>query len=79
MRSIVTLLLLGSLLAACSSEVDDAERELAIVERSHPSKDDLCRAKRKVSDAYLKAHDPDHYEVKKLEADLACQAARLGI
>ena len=77
MRLIALGLLACFVLVGCSSEVDNAEHELTIVEQSGGSKDDICKAKTKVAEAYFKAQDAQHYQVKKLEADLACNAARL--
>lgn len=63
------------LLAGCSlisDPVGDAQKELKIVEDSNPSKADLCRAHRKLQDAYLQARDAENYKFEKLIADGAC-------
>lgn len=64
-------------LAACSSPVEDAKHELAMIEKAHGSKAEICAAKRKVADAYLKAENQHDYEMARLEAGTACSAAQL--
>lgn len=74
MRVLVIVCLPG-LLTACQSEVGDAEAQLKVLEQSHASPRELCNGKRKVADAYLKAHDQKKYEESKLYADIECNGA----
>lgn len=71
MRALILALILTAL-TGCSDPAADAERELAIIEKTHASNDELCKAKRKVADAYLKAQDSYKYEQAKVSANLAC-------
>jgi uncharacterized tellurite resistance protein B-like protein len=74
------LLIASGLLVAlvgCSDPVRDAERELEIIQRAEGSPNELCRARRKVAEAYLKANDAEGYETADLYADTACLSARL--
>lgn len=64
-------------LAGCSDPVGDAERELEIIESTGGSSEDLCRAKRKVAEAHLRAQDAEAYERARVHADVACQHAEL--
>lgn len=64
-------------LAGCSSPVEDAKRQLAMIEKAHGSKTEICAAKRKVADAYLKAQNQADYESARLDAATACNAAQL--
>lgn len=65
-------------LTGCSSKVDEAEADLAMIEKAHPSASEVCAAKRKVADAYLKTRDELKYRQKNLDADIACEDARDG-
>lgn len=76
MRALLLALGMASL-AGCSNAAADAERELAIIEKSYGSKDEVCTAKRKVADAYLKAQDAAKYGITNVEASIACQEAQL--
>lgn len=77
MRTLVFVLVGLASLSACSDPVADAERELAMIERSGGSKDEICAAKRRIADLHLKAQDEEKYNSSKVEANLACNAARL--
>ena len=67
-----------AIVSACSNSAQDAERELEIVQQSGGSLDEICEAKRKVADAYLKAQDADKYQIAKSYADMACLDAQTG-
>lgn len=75
MRALV--LALGLIAAGCGNPIADAERELAMIEKAHGSKDEICAAKRKVAEAYLKAGDQNQYEQARLDAAMACNAAQI--
>jgi len=64
-------------LAACSDPAADAERELAIIQKSRGSSDEICAASRKVADAYLKKQSEMEYRMAKSKADGACLDAQL--
>ncbi len=69
------------LLPACSAKTEPegpkAERELAILQSTGPSKDEECTAKRKVAEAYLRDQNADEYRKADLFADVACTSADL--
>lgn len=70
----------AGLLVACSSttsEAEQAEKEYNMIKASGASSDELCQARRKVADAWLKTLDKDKYQMAKLEADLDCNQAAL--
>jgi hypothetical protein len=67
-----------AIVSACSNSAQEAERELDIVQQSGGSLDEICEAKRKVADAYLKAQDADKYQIAKSYADTACLDAEIG-
>lgn len=67
-----TVLLAGLLLSACSSEASKAEQELSILENASASGDELCAAKRKVADAYLREGDEENFARTKEYADTTC-------
>lgn len=72
------LMIVGALmLAGCADPVKDAERELEIVESANASNAEVCAAKRKVAEAYLKAQQQERYKAAKLNADVACMNAQL--
>lgn len=71
-------LLLIIALGACADPVADAEKELAMVEQSQGSKADLCRAKKKVADAYLEAQQAEKYKTAKVAAEVECYLAQQG-
>lgn len=74
MRRTVLMALL--VLAGCSrSESEQAERELALVRKSHGDADEICAASRKVADAYLHEDNADKYPLANVEANLACNQA----
>lgn len=58
--------------AGCSDPVEDARRELEIVESSGGSTTDICVAQEKVADALLKAHEAKAYEEAKARAAVTC-------
>ncbi len=64
-------------LTACDDPVEDAERELAIIEKTGGDSDKVCAAKRKVAEANLTAQRGDDYKLADLDAELACQRAKL--
>lgn len=77
MRAIILGFCLAAV-SACSNSAQDAERELEIVQQSGGSLDEICAAKRKVADAYLKAQDADKFQIAKSSADMACLDAQTG-
>jgi len=66
-----------ALLCSCSSGIKDAERELHVIEKSGGTSSELCRAHKKVADAYLKAQDESGYKFAKMLADSQCLNAKL--
>lgn len=71
------LLIIGALvLAGCSDPVKDAQRELEIVESTGGSSADVCKAKEKLADAYLKARKAKEYETARVYANITCMNAR---
>jgi len=78
MRAWVLSLAAAMALVSCSDPVEDAERELKIVQSSFPSKGEICAAKRKLAAAYLQDQRPPlDYAMKKADADNACLSAQL--
>lgn len=65
-------------LSACSDPVKDAKRELEIIESTGGASADVCAAKRKLADAYLKAQDSKEYEAARLSADIQCMNTQLN-
>ena len=63
------------LLAACTSEVERAEKELTMVKDAHGSDSEICQASRKVAEAYLHDGDRDNYPLAKMSAATACDQA----
>jgi hypothetical protein len=64
--------------AACSPpESEQAERELALIKKSHGDPDQICAASRKVADAYLHENNAQKYELADVEAKLDCDEALL--
>lgn len=63
------------MLAGCSPPSADAEREVSIMENAHATGDELCRAKRKLADAYLHEKNVDKYKVARLSAYAECALA----
>lgn len=69
--ALLSIMALGS----CGSASHDAERELEIVKQSGGDSGELCKAERKVADAYLAEHKQSEYERAKLTARIACRRA----
>lgn len=61
-------------LCACTDEVSDAQRELAIIENSGDPRQ-ICDAHRKVADAYLKQQSEAEYRVADNTAKIYCRRA----
>ncbi|WP_066723582.1 hypothetical protein [Sphingomonas pituitosa] len=59
-------------LAACSSKVDEAEADLAMIKNAHPTRMELCAAHKRVAEAYLQTRDQEKYNEKKLAAEIMC-------
>jgi hypothetical protein len=79
-RAFVALAAAGAIAGCDSAAVraaHSAERRAAIIEHSHGSADDNCAARREVAAAWLLAEDQGKYDMAKLEADIACNAAAL--
>jgi hypothetical protein len=76
MRRLVIVGLLVAL-GSCADPVGDAQQELAILEKSGAGRDEICGAKRKVADAYLKAHNEAEFKKADLSADIACNSAAI--
>ncbi len=71
--TIVASPLLFSLSACGQSPGEAAEKEFEVVEKNSASTNgDLCRAARKVADAYLTEQDQEKYDWWKLQAGLNC-------
>lgn len=68
------LVALGLLLAGCSSEAADLERQYEIVAKGRDNQA-ICDAARKVADAYLRAGNETRYGEAKNRADLKCTTA----
>lgn len=61
-------------LAACSKEVNQAQKELDMVKRDSHDLHAVCTAERKLTEAYL--HDGDkRYGAQNVSADIACRKA----
>lgn len=61
---------------AAKDEIDSAQQRYELVKK-HGSKQEICSAAREVERAYLDANDEDGYGLKKLTADVDCNAALL--
>jgi hypothetical protein len=75
MRALFLPLVLALGLSACADPVADAQRELEIVRQSHGTPADICKASRKVAEAYLKAQNQPRYEEANVTADITCSTA----
>lgn len=64
------------MLVGCQSEVQQAEKELEIV-KADGDKTAICKAARKLADAWLKAQDQARYSEAKLHADTHCLSAQI--
>lgn len=63
-------------LLGCSDPTEDAKRELAILQKSGASVGEICDAKKKVADAYLKQQDAYNYRMARIEAETYCLRAQ---
>lgn len=77
MRASLVAALIVSVLSGCNNPASDAEKELAILEKSDATKDEICAAKTKVAEAYLRAQHEEKYKATKRDADAACNAAQI--
>ena len=78
MKQAAPWLLLTLALAGCDSAQSDAkaaERRYQLVEGSGGSLEERCVAARNVADAWLKAEDPQKYELADIRANLDCNRA----
>ena len=70
------LLVPAILLAGCADPVDDAEREMTLVNQ-YGTPDQKCAARRKLAQAYLTANRGSDYEIANLGAEAECSNLRL--
>ncbi len=69
-------ILLIFFLASCSEpESAKLERQLEMMEKAGASKSEMCAKQREVAEAYLREENREEYDLKKLTADVACNAA----
>jgi hypothetical protein len=64
-------------LASCTSEAEKLQQQYEIMQRAGVSKAELCEQSQKVARAHLEAGDESEYQLRKIEADLDCNAALL--
>ena len=78
MRLKLAVPLAFALLAGCGqSEGEKAEAELDLVLSGFPSPDEVCGAKRRVEQGYLRDGNKEKYQRWRVNASLACNQADL--
>lgn len=71
--ALITLLCL----AGCSGPVEDAQKELAMLQDAKASPGDICKAQQKIATAMLEAHDQERFTLQKQIADQVCSNAEM--
>lgn len=64
---------LALLLVACSQSASEkAKADLDFLKSQHASPDEICRAERKLANAYRDEHNAKEWKLTDAEADIAC-------
>ena len=74
MRKLVVVV--GLMVAGCSNPAKDAERQYEMVEKTG-NKAEICKAAKKVEQAYLEAGNQQRYSDWRLRRDINCLTAEV--
>ncbi|HVJ02360.1 MAG TPA: hypothetical protein VM662_09270 [Sphingomonas sp.] len=75
MRFMVPICAALALIACSERESAKAERQLALVERNSTNLREVCEAKKKVAEAFLKEENAAEYQRTKSDAAITCMRA----